>query len=55
MRAIRPAELAATGLQGRRVRQRGNLRAEIRAMLTPPTARHRVTFIPLDKYTLLPE
>jgi hypothetical protein len=50
--AVRTAELGATGLQGRRVRKRTDFRSGIRALLAAPAGRHRVTFIPLDKFTL---
>jgi hypothetical protein len=52
VRAVRPAELGATGLQGRGARPRSDFRSEIRALLTHSAGRHRVTFIPLDKYAV---
>jgi hypothetical protein len=52
MTAVRTAELGATGLQGRRVRQRRDLRAELRELLPHSAGRHRSTFIPLNKYAL---
>ena len=48
--AVRSAELGATGLQGRRVLKRNDFRSEIRALLMHPAGRHRVTFIPLDRF-----
>jgi hypothetical protein len=50
--ALRPVELGLTGLQGRRARVRSDFRADLRALLTPSSGRHRVTFIPLDTYRL---
>ena len=52
MPALRTTELGATGLPGRRARQRTDFRAELKALLSPSGGRHRVTFIPLDKYSL---
>jgi hypothetical protein len=49
--AVRTTNLGATGLQGRRARQRTDFRAELRALLNPSAGRHRVTFVPLDKYS----
>jgi hypothetical protein len=53
LRAIRPVELGATGLPAPRVRNRGDHRWDLRALVTHSTTRHRVTFIPLDNYTLI--
>ncbi|HEY5230778.1 MAG TPA: hypothetical protein VIJ11_07805 [Galbitalea sp.] len=50
--AVRPLELGATGLPGRRARQRRDLRAELRELLPHAAGRHRVTFIPLSRYSL---
>jgi hypothetical protein len=46
--AIRPEALALTGIQGRRVQRRSDLRAQLRLAFFRPTGRHRTTFIPLD-------
>jgi hypothetical protein len=51
MPAVRTTDLGATGLRGRRAFQRTDFRAELRALLNPAGGRHRVTFIPLDKYS----
>jgi hypothetical protein len=50
--AIRPLELGITGIQGRRANRRSELRMQVRAALLRPVGRHRVTFIPLDTYSL---
>jgi hypothetical protein len=50
--ALRTTDLGATGLQRRRARPRTDFRAELRALLSPTAGRHRVTFVPLDKYHL---
>ena len=50
--AVRPVELGATGLQGRRSRQRRDFRAELRELLPHTTGRHRSTFIPLNSYAV---
>jgi hypothetical protein len=48
--AVRTIQLGATGLQGRRVRRGSDFRSQIRALLLSPAGRHRVTFIPLDRF-----
>ena len=48
--AVRTIQLGATGLQGRRVRRRSDFREQIRALLVHPSGRHRVTFIPIDRF-----
>jgi hypothetical protein len=50
--SVRPVELGVTGLQGRRARQRRELRTELRELLPHSTGRHRSTFIPLTKYAI---
>jgi hypothetical protein len=52
MSALRPVELGLTGIQGRRVNRRTELRMQLREVFYRPGGRHRVTFVPLDKYSL---
>jgi hypothetical protein len=50
VRAVRGAELGATGLPGRRALRRRDFRAELRELLPHTTGRHRETFIPLGEF-----
>ena len=52
IRALRGAELGATGLQGRRALRRKDFRAELRELLPRTPGRHRETFIPLSTFAL---
>jgi hypothetical protein len=52
VRAIRPEELGITGLQGHRVPKLVDLRTELRNALFRQGAKHRSTFIPLERYSL---
>jgi hypothetical protein len=49
VRAVRPLELGLTGISGRRVIRRSDLRAELRHAFLRSAGKHRVTFIPLGK------
>jgi hypothetical protein len=50
--AVRPRGRGATGLQGRRARQRRDFRAELRELLPHSAGRHRSTFIPITRYAV---
>jgi hypothetical protein len=50
LRALRGAELGATGIQGRRALRRRDFRAELRELWPRTSGRHRETFIPLSTF-----